>query len=182
MNLEKISKTISYALRHNPEQFGLCLDDNGFCNVDDLLIGLKNNKISIDSDTLKEIVDSDEKGRYEIIDDKIRAVYGHSIKKEIIKKSSQPPEILYHGTTKSAFDQIMKSKLSHRSRQKVCLSANIETAEKVALRRTNNPFIIQVNAKQAFVDGINFYKEPNDIWQSDDIPSKYLKLIKIGEN
>ena len=86
MNLQKISKTISYALRHNPTQFNVTLDEMGFCKIDDLLDGLKENKINIDISIIKEIVDSDEKGRYEIVNDKIRALYGHSTKNEIVKK------------------------------------------------------------------------------------------------
>ena len=180
MNLQKISKTISYALRHNPTQFNVTLDEMGFCKIDDLLDGLKENKINIDISILKEIVDSDEKGRYEIVNDKIRALYGHSTKNEIVKKPSKPPKVLYHGTTNEAYNKIMRDKLSHQQRQKVCLSANIKTAEKVALRRTKNPIIIEVDAEKAYTNGVNFYKEPNDIWLSDDIPCKYLKLFKRG--
>ena len=181
MNIEKISKTMCYALRHNPKQFGLVLDNQGFCLIDDLLIGLINNNIkNINIETIYEIVKTDEKGRYEIIDNKIRTLYGHSIKEEIKKESCKPPNILYHGTTEHAFNEIIKSQLSHKQRQKVCLSTDIETARMVALRRTKNPFIIIVNARLAFENGINFYKEPGDIWLSDDIPCNYLELLKDG--
>ena len=44
MNLQKISKTISYALRHNPTQFNVALDEMGFCKIDDLPVPPAGNK------------------------------------------------------------------------------------------------------------------------------------------
>lgn len=178
MKLDKISKTMCYALRHNPKQFGLTLDEYGFCYIKDLIVGLYNNGIEVNVETVNEIVKTDSKGRYEILDDKIRTLYGHSLKKEILKLPCEPPEILYHGTTEKAFNEIIKSELNHQQRQKVCLSINIDTAKDVAYRRTKNPFIIKVYARRAFLDGINFYKETDDIWLSDNIPYHYLTLYK----
>ena len=46
MNSEQLmhfSKRISYALRHDPERFGLTLADDGSVPVDDLITGLNRN-------------------------------------------------------------------------------------------------------------------------------------------
>lgn len=40
-NNVKLSKTISYALRHRPEEFGLKLDSGGWVNISDLISALK---------------------------------------------------------------------------------------------------------------------------------------------
>lgn len=41
VNELKLSKTISYALRHHPEEFNLQLDEEGWCFIDDLLNALQ---------------------------------------------------------------------------------------------------------------------------------------------
>jgi putative RNA 2'-phosphotransferase len=38
---ESLSKFMSKILRHTPEQFGLALDHEGYCDIQDLLNGIK---------------------------------------------------------------------------------------------------------------------------------------------
>ena len=33
----RLSKLLSYILRHKPEEYGIALDENGYTNVDDLI-------------------------------------------------------------------------------------------------------------------------------------------------
>lgn len=94
---QKISKTLSYLLRHNPKQFNVKLDREGFALISSVIKGLKLQYKEFNKDDLIFIVENDSKGRYEIKGDYIRALYGHSIKKEIEKIPSKPPSILYLG-------------------------------------------------------------------------------------
>lgn len=176
MNLKKVSVTISYALRHNPKQFGLTLDNEGFCPIKDLLEGLQQNKRGITLEQLNEIVKCDSNGRYEIKGDMIRAVYGHSVKK-IDKVNVQPPKNLYHGTTMQAWLKIQKEGLNSQGRQYVNTSEDVGTAISVGKRRTANPVIIEVQALQAYNDGVLFCKENKGIWSSGNLHAKYLKLM-----
>lgn len=183
MDKIRVSKTISYALRHNPKDFNLVLDDEGFVNIDYLLKGLINNdkyckKINLTIEDIKEIVETDNKKRYEIIDNKIRAIYGHSTRNKINKKPSIPPDILYHGTTEEAYEKIKMQGLKSMQRQYVHLSQDIETAIIVAKRRTKNPIILKVNAKEANLNKVKFYKETNGIYLSEPIPPKFIELIE----
>ena len=173
----ELSKTMSYALRHNYQQFNLQLDGQGFTSINDLVTGIRNNGSKFQNVTVNDIfriVDTDSKKRYEIVGDKIRAVYGHSIEEKIEKQSSQPPTILYHGTTLESSKKILEIGLNPMARQYVHLSADIETAFLVGSRRTKNPIILVVNAEDAYKDGIHFYAEPNNIYLSDSIPAKYI--------
>ena len=78
MKIERLGKEVSYALRHNPMAYGLNLDDNGFCLIEDLLnaINEKNNynRIIVKAD-LEEMMSKATKKRFEIVNDKIRALY-----------------------------------------------------------------------------------------------------------
>ena len=73
MNLEDISKEISYALRHNPQQYGLVLDEQGWVSVDALISALNRQgrfkSLSV-SDIEKMILVS-EKKRHEMRNGKI---------------------------------------------------------------------------------------------------------------
>lgn len=175
----QISKTMCHALRHYPEKYNLKLDTEGYVDIELLILGIKKHLPKYKHITLKDIafiVENDEKGRYEIKNDCIRATYGHSIKNKIIKTPVKPPDILYHGTTKENASKILKTGLKSMGRQYVHLSKDIETAMVVGKRRTITPVLLVISAKEAFENGCDFYEEPNDIWLSDCIEPQYITI------
>lgn len=91
----KISKKLSYILRHNPESVGLVVDKHGWVDVSALL-----NVTKISFERLDEVVATCEKKRFEFDfgRKKIRASQGHSIQVDLNYQSQKPPPILYHGT------------------------------------------------------------------------------------
>lgn len=173
----ELSKTISYALRHRPEEFNIVLDSEGFTNINALIENIKKHSkkwLEVTLEDMKEIVEKDEKGRYEIKGDQIRAVYGHSVKGKIDKVTVTPPEILYHGTTPESAKKILEQGLKSMSRQYVHLSKDLDTAIMVAKRRTKTPVVLTVLSEKAYKDGFSFYYESNGIYLSDSIPGKYI--------
>lgn len=174
----RLSKAMSYALRHRPEEFGLTLDKDGWTSVEDLIKGIIENNTKfggIGVDDIIYVVESDDKKRYEINGEKIRAVYGHSIKDKIEKIKCIPPEILYHGTTEKAYDKIKTEGLKPMQRQYVHYSKDILTAINVANRRTNEPVLLEIEARKASEEGINFYEESTGIYLGDRLPTKYIR-------
>jgi len=176
--LIEISRTISYALRHNPDEFNLILDESGWVLVDELLTEIKKKHSKwdwISEQTILDIQAESDKQRFEMNDSSIRAVYGHSLPEQrIVLSASQPPDILYHGTTEQAAASIKKKGLQPMQRQYVHLSADKETAIIVGKRRCKNPIILVVDAKKAFEQGIEFYHANEKIWLADSIPSIYI--------
>ena len=77
-NLIKTSRFISLILRHKLETIGIILDEHGWANVEELIVGV-NKKYPIDMQILEKIVDEDDKNRYSFNEDKtmIRANQGH---------------------------------------------------------------------------------------------------------
>src|SRR5579884_4432964 len=134
--LVQLSRTISYALRHNPTEFGLTLDAEGWVAVGDLLGALRKRSSKWDSlriDDLARMMDQSEKQRFEMRDGKIRAFYGHSVELKMQHEPAMPPALLYHGTTPQAAKIIRSEGLKPMGRQYVHMSADEETARQVAL-------------------------------------------------
>ena len=107
MNDTQISKFISLILRHKPEEINTKLTDDGYCNVDVLIKGVRE-KFNIDF-TLKDlerIVAEDNKQRYSIKGNMIRANQGHSINVDLGLKEKIPNDILFHGTALKVIDKI----------------------------------------------------------------------------
>lgn len=179
MNYTELSKEISYALRHAPWEYELELDEQGYVPISQLLFSLNEGEKyqrEVTLEDLEYIINHSEKKRHEISGNKIRALYGHSVVNMIKKELCSPPDILYHGTSHKALDNILKCGLLPMSRQYVHLSTDIKTAELVGKRRDKKPIILLINSKKAYDDGINFYKGNDIVWLCDNIPPQYITM------
>jgi putative RNA 2'-phosphotransferase len=177
MDYYKLSKIASYVLRHQPDEYGLTLDAEGWTNADEFLkaIHQKHPELKEASyDDLVRMTTFFDKQRHEVKDQKIRALYGHSVETPIVKSPTLPPEILYHATPSSNVTKILQDGLSKMNRQYVHLSTSIETARMVALRKEKNITVLIVHARDAFEAGVGFFAE-TEIWLSDDIPPHFIK-------
>lgn len=175
MGHEEISKFISLILRHKPEVIGISLDEHGWANVDELIVGVSKTH-PIDIAILEQIVSKDEKQRYSFNEDKtlIRANQGHSIPVDVELEEKEPPEILFHGTGEKYVNSIKKEGLIPKSRLYVHLSSNADTAYKVG-RRHGKPIIYKVKSGEMYRDGYRFYCSVNDVWLTKTVPLKYIK-------
>ena len=174
---KKISKFLSYILRHHPELIDLNLDEKGWANVNEIIAKSANDNQGFTFEELNEIVETNDKKRFVFNEDKtrIRANQGHSIGIDLNLKPQQPPELLYHGTAQANVDSILKNGIEKRSRQHVHLSLDIETATKVGMRH-GKPIILTISTGKMFKDGILFYLSENNVWLTDFVNPCYITL------
>lgn len=181
MDYVKLSKEVSYALRHAPWEYELELDSEGFVLIDQLLGAINESgdyERKIVKDDLLYIIENSDKRRHEIIGDKIRALYGHSVPNKIEKIESTPPVFLFHGTAHKFLESIMSKGLLPMNRQYVHLAVDIETATKVGKRRDNNPVILKIDSEKAVSDGVKFYQGNDKVWLCDAILPEYITILK----
>jgi putative RNA 2'-phosphotransferase len=171
----KISKALSYVLRHNPASAGIKLDENGWASVDELLSKLMVGGNAISPEVLKHVVDTNNKKRFSFNDDftKIRASQGHSIEVDLNYAESAPPAILYHGTTEKFLPAILKTGLQKISRHHVHLSNDIETAINVGQRR-GKPVVLAIKSGEMFEEGHSFYKSDNGVWLTESVQVEFI--------
>ena len=180
MDYTKLSKEISYALRHAPWEYELELDSEGFVPVDQLLTAINEGEKygrPITKSDLEYIIENSDKKRHEINGDKIRALYGHSTPMRISKETIIPPDQLFHGTTHKALEAIMNDGLKPMNRQYVHLSVDTETACQVGKRRDNKPVILTIDSGKAYNDGICFYKGNDKVILADNVPKEYIMIF-----
>jgi putative RNA 2'-phosphotransferase len=173
----RISKTLSFALRHEPWRFELELDDNGWADIEQVLQALRDERPQWSNVTradLERVLANATKKRHEIVGDRIRASYGHSIPGRLARTPAAPPDILYHGTPRRSLAKIEQAGLKPMSRQYVHLSPTIRVAREVGTRRDRQAVILRVDAARAHADGIPFYAGNDVVWLADAVPPIYL--------
>lgn len=166
----KKGKELSYLLRHDKEYN---FDKNGWREVSDLV---KNHGYTIEE--IDELVETNDKKRYEYSDDKtkIRARQGHSVDVDVELKEVQPPKTLYHGTSTRFLSSILKEGVLRMSRLYVHLSDSVETAIKVGERHGKH-VVLCVDAEQMSKDGCKFWLSNNNVWLTEYVDPKYIKVF-----
>lgn len=173
-DVKRISKFLSYILRHRPDEIGLILDDEGWADISELL-RKSQGKISLTRSLIDSVVKDNDKERFRISDDgsRIRASQGHSLNVNLNLQPQSPPDILYHGTASRFLPSIFKEGLKSGSRQFVHLSKDRDTAHTVGSRH-GSPVILKVAAGEMAKDGQTFYLSDNGVWLIHRVAPNYL--------
>ncbi|WP_330959646.1 RNA 2'-phosphotransferase [Photobacterium sp. 53610] len=178
MNKEitKISKYLSFILRHKPESIALVLDRNGWASIDDLI--RLSQDIRLSKEILEFVVATNDKRRF-VIDEtgtKIRANQGHTIQVDLDLTATEPPGQLFHGTAEQNVSSIFNHGLVKGERHHVHLTESIEISETVG-KRYGKPVIFKIDSERMHTDGFLFYKTYNNVWLTDIVPAEYLEQI-----
>lgn len=171
----KVSKYLSKHLRHEPERIGLTLDAHGWVTVDDLLRALARHHFPLTRAELDHVVATNDKQRFAIEDERIRASQGHTVQVDLGLASAEPPSYLYHGTVGRALDTIRAEGLRSMSRTHVHLSPDRETATRVGARR-GRPVVLPVDAGAMHRAGHIFRVSANGVWLTAAVPPAFLRF------
>jgi len=168
----RLSKLVAFVLRHRPERFGLRLDAEGFVPLADLLAAIPD----ATEDEIHEVVAASEKPRFEVVGDRIRARYGHSVSQPIAHPEVEPPERLYHGTAARSLPDIRRGGLRPMRRQYVHLSTDRTQALVVGRRHDPAPVVLVVRAREAWQAGVRFFRPAAPLYLAHAIPPEFIDL------
>ena len=168
----RISKFLSFVLRHEPASIGIALDAAGWVDVDALLRAAADHGQPLTRDELSLVVATSPKRRFAFSEDgsRIRASQGHTTQVDLGYEPAEPPAVLFHGTVKLFLSQI---------RDHVHLSADEATAHAVGSRR-GKPVILRVDAEAMRNAGHVFFVTPNAVWLTEAVPSEFLSGLESG--
>lgn len=173
----RLSKKLSFWLRHKPEHGELTLSKEGWVPLSQVLEAFERQGDVLQRVDLELLIRLDAKERFELEGDQVRARYGHSIVLEEKPHPGTPPALLYHGTARRFLPKILESGLRPMKRQFVHLSPSKKIAREVGSRRDQTPAILEIAAHAAHQAGIQFYPRGKGVWLSDPIPAKYLTVV-----
>jgi putative RNA 2'-phosphotransferase len=173
--ITKISRKLSYILRHHPDEIGLQLDEQGWGSVAYILENLKVAGGPLSMEAIKEVVETNDKKRFAFNADctMIRANQGHSVEVELGYSPQEPPALLFHGTASKSVQSIKNQGLVKGSRHHVHLSSDETTAKKVG-QRHGVPVILKVKAKEMHDAGHVFFQSKNGVWLTDFVPIRFI--------
>jgi 2'-phosphotransferase len=175
MESVRLSKFLSFVLRHGALKEGIPIRSDGFVAIEDLLKHKKCSQVSLED--IQKVVASDEKSRYlmEFMDGKwmIRANQGHSMDLQVEMTVVTDPEeipVVLHGTNQKAWVHIKEQGLSVMNRQHIHFAVGKlgEDGVKSGMRKSCTVFIY-IDSTKAMADGIQFFRSANNVILSHGI-------------
>src|SRR6185436_1016505 len=175
--IERITRSLAYMLRHQPEEFDLELDAQGYGDSERIVQAL-NERLGepVSMADLEDAIHSGDRPRYEIVGNRIRALYGHSIDVEP-GEPSRPPEVLYVGISARDADRALRYGLRGGRRRFLHLALTTEDAREGGRRTGRDYVILTVYALDAWEEGINFF-DRKALFLAEQIP---IEFLEVGE-
>ncbi|KUJ68553.1 RNA 2'-phosphotransferase [Streptomyces albus subsp. albus] len=171
----RISKYLARHLRHEPERIGISLDPRGWVAIEELIAAADADGFRFTRAELDQVVRSNDKQRYAIDGDRIRANQGHSVEVDLGLPPAEPPAYLFHGTVARSVAAIRTEGLRPMDRHAVHLSPDRQTAFRVGARR-GKPVVLSVDAGAMHRAGHIFRVSANGVWLVDEVPPGYLRF------
>ncbi|MCB9678448.1 MAG: RNA 2'-phosphotransferase [Alphaproteobacteria bacterium] len=164
----RLSKTLSFLLRHKPEAGGLTLDPDGWTDLDAAARAAgKLMRRKIANEEVVQMLESARVKRFEIEDGKIRAQVDRRQ-----KRRSTPPDILYHACTASQIEKARGAGFLAAHGRPLFLSADEAQAWRVAHRmNTDAPQVLYVDTTRARRHGVRFFQNRrNGLYSAEKLP------------
>lgn len=171
---EKLGRLVAGALRHFPGDLGLEMDSKGWADFDQLTRVIRTRYHWANQNLVAALLQSDPKMRYEVQEGMVRARYGHSVNVDLDYPANEASNV-YYGANEEEADRILEVGLKSATQRYVHLSTTPEKAWHVSTFRTNNPRVIEVDAKKAQEAGLTIMTVSKDIVISENIPAQYLR-------
>src|SRR5215467_3885926 len=172
---ERISRFLSYLLRHRPKEYPVSFDREGFVPWRDVVDMVQDRFQEVTEADIYSVVRGSDKKRFELKDDKVRATYGHSFPVDLGLEAVEPPVELYLGSARDLAKSFLRDGLKPRDRRYVHLSPSWEESLAVGRRRDPAPVLVVVDARRAHAEGIRFFAA-GPLFLSEYIPAKFLSI------
>jgi putative RNA 2'-phosphotransferase len=170
-DLRARSTRVSWLLRHGANERRLSMDAAGFAAIVDVL-----HETRLSRDELDAVVADNNKQRFQIVGDRIRAVQGHSLEGtpvtlagleaswEIVADDAP----LFHGTSVDAARAILTSEGVHAAaRSHVHLAAAVDAT---VGKRTAVDVLLVVDPQRLRLLGLQIFRAPNGVLLTRAVP------------
>ena len=176
-----LGRLLAGVLRHFPEKFNLEMDINGWINIRAMTDSFKEQRHYyhwLRPWHFKAIAECDDKGRFQIEGDMIRATYAHSVEIELDHPTDGIPESLYWPCNPDELTNHLELGLKSTEKQNyVHLSKSIRNAMEAGHVHNSRPAVLEIDTTRAIADGHTIYRAGTTVFLTEEVPPTYLDSI-----
>lgn len=170
------SKRLSWLLRHGATEAGVAIDSAGWVKTADVMRVLHLTKAQID-----DAVANNNKSRFAVDGEYIRAVQGHSLPGVVSLESLEASwqiyagngenGLIWHGTNRDHLDSILKTGLKSMQRTHVHLA---ETTKSHVGKRANVDILLGIDVKAMRESGNTLFQSDNGVVLARYVPANCI--------
>jgi putative RNA 2'-phosphotransferase len=174
----RLSRRLSWLLRHGAGETGLAMDEAGWASIDDVLA-----VTGITRRQLLQAVEDNDKNRLQLDGARIRACQGHSLDDMPVTRAGlegswdvvEPTQPLWHGTYLHALADIARHGLRPGRRTHVHLAA---TPDSPVGKRTSVDVLLAIDPRRLRAAGITVYRAPNGVHLTRAVPPGCITQVE----
>lgn len=183
--IDRVGRMMAGILRHFPERFNLHMDGRGWVDLDDFVKQVKASRRDYDRWLRREhivaLVETDEKGRYQIDGGMIRATYAHSVDVNLDDLPEAEAEHLYFPVAEEELDMVLETGLRPSDRNMIHLSATPEKAYSAGRVHMRDPIILEIDVPKASHAGNFIYRAGKTVYITDAVEPEHLSTFDDEE-
>lgn len=178
-SLKKISYRLSAILRHGAGALGLHMDAAGWVDLDEVIA-----RLGVPRHLVEEVVQHNNKVRFELRSERIRASQGHSLEGMPVTQEALEASwtvfagegSLWHGTRADVIENIAREGILRGGRSHVHLA---ETRESQVGKRANVSVLLEVSPARLRAAGQTIYKSPNGVILCRHVPPSCIVNLHL---
>ncbi len=179
-----LGRILALVLRHAPEKFDVDMDINGWVATRDLSNAIANSRRHLHwvrAWHFEAIANADEKGRWQVENEMIRATYGHSIEIELDLPTDDIPDALYWPCEQGEVESLLQFGILSGSRKHIHLSLTIANALEAGRVRIERPAILEVDTIRAHAEGHTIFRAGTTVFLTEEVPPSALFQVESDD-
>ena len=180
--VDRIGRMMALILRHQPERFGLTMDGRGWVDLDGFVQAIcdarQNYARWLRKQHIVALVETDEKGRYQIDGGMVRATYAHSVNVNLDDLPEAQVDQLYFPVSEEEMDLVLEAGLRPSDRNKIHLSATPEKAYSAGRVHIADPLLLEIDVKKASDSGNFIFRAGKSVYITDAVEPEHLSKFE----
>ena len=183
--IDRVGRMMAGILRHFPERFGLTMDGRGWVDLDQFVDAIAKSRPNfarwLRRQHIQALVETDDKGRYQIDGGMIRATYAHSVNVNLDDLPEAQVDTLYFPVAEEEMDIVLESGLRPSDRNMIHLSATPDKAYSAGRVHIPDPLLLEIDVKAASDAGNFIFRAGKSVYVTEAVEPDYLKKFEDEE-
>lgn len=183
--VDRIGRMMALILRHQPDKFNLSMDGRGWIDLEDFVEAIRRARPQysrwLRTAHIEAVVETDEKGRYQIDGGMIRATYAHSVNVNLDDLPEAQVDHLYFPVSEEELDLVLESGLRPSDRNMIHLSATPDKAYSAGRVHIADPILLEVDVKASTDAGNFIFRAGKTVYITEAVEADHLKKFDDAE-
>jgi putative RNA 2'-phosphotransferase len=183
--IDRVGRMMAGILRHFPERFNLTMDGRGWVDLEEFTNAIKDSRDNyrrwLRREHIVALVETDEKGRYQIDGGMVRATYAHSVNVNLDDLPEANVDKLYFPVSEEELDLVLESGLRPSDRNMIHLSATPDKAYSAGRVHIADPILLEVDVKAASDAGNFIFRAGKAVYVTDAVEPNVLSKFDDEE-